>query len=147
MKTIIITISIFLFSISSNSQNSPKEIIHQFFEEFENHGSRVALDNLYKPNKWMNRNADVIEKLKTKVGGLNEEFVGKYYGYEFIVEKRLTDSYVLMCYLVKYERQPIRFTFEFYKPNQNWVIQGFKFDGNMDDEIEEAAKLYNFRLN
>ena len=53
---------------------------------------------------------------------------------------------ILKSYLVKYDRQPIRFTFQFYKPNKEWRIHSFKYDGNIDDEIEEAAKLYYFKL-
>ena len=147
MKKVIIIIPILLFSFIAFPQQSPKEIVEQFFNEFETKGSSVALDNLYKPNKWMARNADAISQLKSQIEGLNEDYVGKYYGYEFLLEKQLADSYILMSYLVKYDRQPIRFTFQFYKPNKEWVIQSFIFDGDMDEEVKEAAKLYNFRLN
>ncbi len=118
MKKVIIIIPILLFSFIAFPQQSPKEIVEQFFNEFETKGSSVALDNLYKPNKWMARNADAISQLKSQIEGLNEDYVGKYYGYEFLLEKQLADSYILMSYLVKYDRQPIRFTFQFYKPNK-----------------------------
>ncbi len=147
IKKVILIIPILLFSFIAYTQQSPNEIVDQFFEEFENKGSSVALDNLYKPNKWIARNADAISQLKSQIEGLNEDYVGKYYGYEFLLEKQLADSYILMSYLVKYDRQPIRFTFQFYKPNKEWVIQSFIFDGDMDEEVKEAAKLYNFRLN
>ena len=147
MKKIFIIIPILLFGFIAFPQQSPNEIVDQFFEEFETKGSSVALDNLYKPNKWMSRNTDAIAQLKSQIEGLNEDYVGKYYGYEFILEKKLADSYILMSYLVKYDRQPIRFTFQFYKPNKDWIIYSFKYDGAVDAEIEETAKLYNFRLN
>lgn len=147
MKKIIIVIPFLLLTFVSLAQKSPKEIVDQFFEEFSTKGSSEALDNLYKPNKWITRNTDAITQLKSQIDGLNEDYVGKYHGYEFILEKRLADSYILMSYLVKYDRQPIRFTFQFYKPNKEWVIQSFIFDGDMDEEVKEAAKLYNFRLN
>lgn len=147
MKKIIITIPFLLLTFVSFAQKLPKEIVDQFFVEFENKGSSVALDNLYKPNKWISRNTDAITQLKSQVEALNEDYVGKYYGYEFILEKKLTDNYILMSYLVKYDRQPIRFTFQFYKPNKEWVIYSFKYDGTVSEEIEETARLYNFRLN
>jgi hypothetical protein len=111
MKKTIILIPVFLLNLLVFSQKSPKEIVDQFFVEFENKGSSVALDNLYKPNSWISRNTDAVTQLKSQISGLNEDYVGKYYGYELILEKRLADSYILMSYMVKYDRQPIRFTF------------------------------------
>ncbi|MBC3759043.1 hypothetical protein H7U19_11540 [Hyunsoonleella sp. SJ7] len=147
MKKILLIVPILLVSISSTSQNSPNDISEQFFRDFTEKGVSEAIDNLYRTNKWMGRAGDAIIQLKSQMEGLNEDYVGKYYGKELLFEKRLTDSYVLLSYLVKYERQPLRFTFQFYKPNDKWVVYSFKFDGGISEEIEEAAKLYNFRLN
>ncbi|WP_298496468.1 hypothetical protein [uncultured Algibacter sp.] len=147
MKKTLLVIPLLLFTLILTSQNDPKDISEQFFKDFEEKGSSIALDNLYKPNKWMNRSGDAIIQLKSQMDGLNEDFVGKYYGKELLFEKTLTDSYILLSYLVKYERQPIRFTFQFYKPSDKWVIYSFKYDGGISEEIEEAARLYNFRLN
>jgi len=48
--------------------------------------------------------------------------------------------------LLRYDRQPIRFTFEFYKPDKEWVLFAISFDATLDDEVEEAAKVYNLSL-
>ncbi|WP_452231243.1 MULTISPECIES: hypothetical protein [unclassified Lacinutrix] len=146
MKKVLLIIMFFV-SFSTVAQGDPTEVVELFFKEFKEKGSSVAIDNLYKPNKWISKSADAIIQLKSQLQGLNEDYVGKYYGKELILEKKLADSYILMSYLVKYDRQPIRFTFQFYKPNDTWMIHSFKFDGNLDTEIEESAKLYNFRLN
>lgn len=117
-------------------------MVDKFFIDYQNSGSSEAIDKLYSTNKWMDRATDAITKLKGQLEGLNEDFVGKYYGYELIVEKKLAESYILLSYLVKFDRQPVRYTFQFYKPKDNWLIYSFKFDGGIGDEIEEAAKLY-----
>jgi len=140
--TSILIVALFLFNITGNAQSTPTEIADTFFKDYVKSGSSIALDNLYSTNKWMTRSADAIVNLKSQMEGLNDDYVGKYYGYELIVEKRLTESFVLLSYLVKYDRQPLRFTFQFYKPNDAWMIFSFQYDGNMDEEIEEAAKLY-----
>ncbi|WP_396633236.1 hypothetical protein [Maribacter sp. R86514] len=147
-KSIKVYVTIILLSISfiSIGQNTPEEIVSNFFTEYQNDGESKALDNLYSNNKWMNRATDAITKLKQQLGTLNEDYVGKYYGYELIVEKRLSDSFILMSYLVKYDRQPIRFTFQFYKPDNEWRTHSFKYDGNIDEEIEESAKVYYLDL-
>lgn len=141
-STSILIVALFFFNIMGNAQSTPIEIVETFFKDYVKSGSSIALDNLYSTNKWMTRSADAIVNLKSQMQGLNDDYVGKYYGYELIVEKRLTESFVLLSYLVKYDRQPLRFTFQFYKPNDTWMIFSFQYDGNMDEEIEEAAKLY-----
>lgn len=140
--TSILIIALFFLSNTGNAQSTPTEIVDTFFKDYVKSGSSIAIDNLYSTNKWMTRSADAIVNLKSQMEGLNDDYVGKYYGYELIVEKRLTESFILLSYLVKYDRQPLRFTFQFYKPNDTWMIFSFQYDGNMDEEIEEAAKLY-----
>lgn len=141
MKKYLFFIMFFVVSTFSNGQQTPEELTIQFFTTFETQGSSEALDELYATNQWMSRSADAISNVKSQLNGLNEEYVGKYYGYEKIMEKSLGNSYVLISYLVKYDRQPIRFTFQYYKPQNDWVVYGFKFDGNIDAEIEAAANL------
>ncbi|MDT0558780.1 hypothetical protein RM697_08980 [Ichthyenterobacterium sp. W332] len=149
MKNInlIFTIVILMFNASLFAQQEPKEIVEKFFKEFEEKSIAIALDNLYEQNKWISRSSDAIIQLKSQMEGLNKDFVGEYYGYELILEKNINNSYKLMSYLVKYNRQPIRFTFQFYRPNDTWRIQSFQYDGNIDDELEEKAKLYHYRMN
>ena len=48
--------------------------------------------------------------------------------------------------MVKYDRQPMRFTFKLYKPNDKWILFSFKIDVDLDDELEQAAKLYYLNL-
>ncbi|WGF93886.1 hypothetical protein [Aequorivita marisscotiae] len=123
------------------AQNSPKEMAATFFVNYQNEGASIAIDKLYSSNKWMEQATEAITNLKNKLEGLNENYVGQYYGYELIGEKKLAESYVLLSYLVKFDRQPIRYTFQFYKPDQTWILYSFKFDSDIDKEIEEAAKL------
>ncbi|KPM49634.1 hypothetical protein [Jiulongibacter sediminis] len=130
----------------TQAQNNPDKIVEAFFDNYVNAGASEALDQLYASNKWMSRATDAINSLKSKLEGLNEDFVGPFYGYELIVEKKLSQSFILRSYLVKYDRQPIRFTFQFYKPDNKWVVHSFQYDGNVGDEIEEAAKLYYLDL-
>ena len=146
LRIILLTAFLLIVGTSVYAQNTPKEMVGKFFEEYQDKGVSEALDNLYGTNKWMERNQDAISNLKSQMQGLSEDYVGKFYGYELIVEKKLSESYLLLSYLVKYGRQPVRFTFQFYKPDQNWKVYSFKYDGGIDGEIEEAAKLYYLNL-
>ncbi len=129
-------------STLSTVRAQPDEMVKRFFETYQERGSTAALDDLYDSNPWMSKAEDAVQNLKTQMEGLTEDFVGKFHGYEEITTKSLSSSFVLKSYLVRFDRQPLRFTFEFYKPDDTWRIYGFQYDGSLDDEIEEAAKLY-----
>jgi hypothetical protein len=144
MKKIIFVL---LIIISGNiySQKKPIDLINDFFNTYEKDAGKAVKD-LYATNPWTERKKDDIEQIISTVNGLNENYIGKYYGFEIITTKKFSDSFILYSYLVKYERQPLRFTFKFYKPNNKWVLFSYALDDNLDDEIEEAAKLYNLDL-
>ena len=135
---------VLLFQGNLFSQNTPTKIIDEFFERYEKEGITIALDSLYATNKWVTNSPGLVIQLKSKIKMAlgNEDFIGEMHGYEPISVKTLGSSFKLYSYLVKYDRQPIRFTFKFYKPQDDWILYTFKYDFNIPEEIEEAAKLY-----
>jgi hypothetical protein len=141
-----ISLLLLLFTIVFG-QNSPEELVEKFFLELENTKGSVAVENLYKTNAWVSRVQDAITTIKTQIDGLTVDFVGKYHGYEKITSKSVGDSYVILTYLVKYDRQPIRFSFHFYKPDNKWMIYSFSYDDSIDEELTEAAKIYYLKNN
>ena len=133
-----------VFMANLSAQENPKILIEKFFKEFEQQGSSVALENLYATNKWVSNTKDVITQLKSKMKTEleNPEYIGEYYGYDQILMKSLNPHLKLYSYMVRFHRQPIRFSFIFYKPNDEWMIYSFKYDGTLSEELEEAAKIY-----
>ncbi|MDN3672409.1 hypothetical protein QWY99_04980 [Flavobacterium branchiarum] len=144
MKNIFIVIAI-LISQLSYTQVQSDEMIKNFFIEYSKNPAK-AVENIYKSSIWTSRLKDGIEDMKNEVQKYNIDYMGKYYGSELIVKKQLSNSFILYSYLVKYDRQPIRFIFKLYKPNDKWVLFSLKIDGALDEEIEEAAKIYNLNL-
>ncbi len=126
-------------------QNDPEQIIKKFFITYSANTNK-AIDDLYATNPWANRFKDAVENIKKEINSYTLDYVGKYYGYESITKKQFSESFILYSYMVKYDRQPMRFTFELYKPNDKWTVYSFKIDTEMDDEIEQAAKLYYLNL-
>ncbi|RSK39856.1 hypothetical protein [Mangrovimonas spongiae] len=127
------------------SQSNPESLINTFFETYEKDAGKAVKD-LYATNKWTERIKDDIDKIIGTVNGFTENYMGKYYGYEVITSKKFSESLVLYSYLIKYERQPLRFIFKFYKPNNKWVLYSYAIDDDLDIEIQEAAKLYYLNL-
>jgi len=144
MKKVLIVLLISTVNMSF-SQSSPKKLIDEFFTTYEKDAGK-AVRELYATNKWMERIQDDIENIIGTVNSFTESYTGKYYGYELITTKKFAESFKLYSYLIKYDRQPIRFIFKFYRPNDEWVLYSFAIDDNLDDELQEAAKLYYLEL-
>ncbi|MEP0262882.1 hypothetical protein [Dokdonia sp.] len=137
--TLLLLVSITIAFITKvNAQSSEKEITSEFFKVFQSEPMK-AMDYAFSTNKWMQRNIDGIESLKTKFKDLLP-LIGDYYGYELITEKSIGKNLKLISYMLKYDRQPVRFTFVLYKPNEIWQVQNLNWDVNIDDELEESAK-------
>ena len=145
MKRIILISFVTLYSMTIFGQSSPDELISTFFKEYAKMPSK-AVENIYATNPWTSRIKDGIETMKNEVNKYTIEYVGKYYGYELITKKQFSESFILYSYMVKYDRQPMRFIFKCYKPNDKWTLYSFKIDSDLDDEIEQSAKLYYLNL-
>jgi hypothetical protein len=141
----IIALFLFCISFAGQSQGTSENITKEFFKQYEVDPT-AAYINVFKGNKWMTDKKSALETTKIKLADLIGQ-LGKYEGYEFITEKKAGDSFVFKSFLVKYERQPLRFTFLLYKPNKDWQIQNFSFDDGMDVELEEAAKFNRLKEN
>ncbi len=144
MKKLLI-ITLIIVSGHLFAQSTPKDLINNFFATYENEPGK-AVRELYKTNIWTERIKDDIDKVVNTVNGFTKDYMGEYYGFELITTRKFSDSFELYSYLVKYDRQPIRYIFKFYKPNDKWVLYAFSLNDSMDDEIEESAKLFYLDL-
>ena len=115
--------------------------IDNFFKKYKDDGTSVAIDYLFGTNKLFANNTQ-ISLLKQKLDSLRQS-IGPYISKELIAQKSTSPSLVFYSYLVKHENQPVRFTFMFYKPHNEWVLYRFKYDDQMDSEMEEAGKINN----
>tara|TARA_R110000796_G_scaffold252637_1_gene389631 strand:- start:68308 stop:68766 length:459 start_codon:yes stop_codon:yes gene_type:complete len=145
-KFLTLGLILILSSFNLKGQSEPEIIIQDFFKNYEAKGAITALDSLYATNPWTTRIQDAINNVKTQFERFNEDLVGKYHGYEKLTAKKLGESYALYSYFIKFDRQFLRLTFQFYKPQNEWRLASFKFDDSFDEEIEEAAKLYYLDL-
>ena len=116
-------------------------LVDAFFKKYKDDGTAVAVDYLFGTNKYFTNTAG-INQLKGKLDSLRQN-IGAYLGKDLIVQKSASNSLVFYSYLVKHEIQPIRFTFIFYKPQNDWVLYRFKYDDQIDAELEEAGKINN----
>lgn len=124
-----------LISINFYGQsNGTKELVNTFFTTYKSNREKAVRD-LYATNIWTQTAKEGIEKVVTTVNGFTKEYMGEYSGYETIEIKKITPSYELHSYLVKYGRQPVRYVFKFYKPKDKWVLFSFSLDDGVDKKL------------
>ena len=132
----LLLICLFLFHLSGiSAQEKAEDISSRFFELFQEKGSDAAVDYIFSTNKWLDNDKSTVDAIKMQLKkGI--AIIGQYYGYELIEKKSLGDSYVLLSYMLRYDRQPIKVVFILYTPGDLWQIQNLKFDDRLDDDIE-----------
>lgn len=141
-----ITLCLLFISVNALSQNDPQKLIDEFFKLYNNKSSDAALDYLFGTNKWMSESKEDIENVKFKLKSTIKQ-VGNYYGYDLITKKTISNKMALYSYFIRYDRQPLRFTLQFYNPNGTWRLQNFSYDDTFDEELKEASKSYRLKEN
>lgn len=141
---LIFTAPLTLCSQVKDPSSETEKIIDDFFKTYKDKGHKDAIESLLSTNKWITK-ADA-NNVATQLGELVSQ-VGQYYGHEKIRERQYGQSIVQYIYVVKYERQPLKFIFRFYKPNDKWQTQTFKYEIDFMDELDEAGKAYRFKEN
>lgn len=122
-----------------NSKDPCKKIINHFFVMYKNDRNH-AIESLLSTNKWITKQS--ISGINNQIDSSIIDQIGKFQGYEFIVKRSISECMVLYSYIVKYDRQPIRFTFIFYKPREEWIIFKFQFDVELDEELIKSSDIY-----
>jgi len=62
---------------------------------------------------------------------------GNPIGYAKIKEEHILDLVIRETYLIRYDYTAIRLKFTYYKNNNGWIINSFKWDDSFDEELEE----------
>lgn len=117
-----------------SAQEQAEDVTKKFFETFEKSGSDAAIDFVFSTNKWLAGDKASVDGIKTQFSkGI--AIIGQYYGYELIDKKSAGENFVVLTYVLRYDRQPIKFIFILYRPNQKWQIQNLKLDDRLDDDM------------
>ena len=135
-------ISLFLFTIllSFNSFASGYQSeIDAFFKLYKKGEINKAIESIYKSNKYVSSNPDQIINIKNQLSSL-QGLVGEVNNINKIDTYLVGDNFVHVTYIVTYDRQPIRYEFQFFKVKQGWRISSFSFDDNLTNEIEILAR-------
>src|SRR5258708_30609624 len=121
MKLIFTLIVIPLLALPSCVQtkrvSEPEKITLTFFDTYKTSGPTKALGAFLRTNKYISD--PVADSVAAKLGRLTAG-LGEFQGFEKITEKTYGENIMLLTYIVKYSRQPLRFNFKFYQPGNGW---------------------------
>ncbi|MBK8328616.1 MAG: hypothetical protein IPL09_03875 [Bacteroidetes bacterium] len=144
MKKLFLSIALIFISLFAFSQNSPEQITDKFFQDIVKETPDKTIDNLYLNMPWASNIKTELDKLKTQFTSLQTYF-GKYCGNTFIAKKDIGGVFMIYSYIIRYERQPVRCTFKFYKPKDVFLVYSFSYDMSLEEELDATLKLQNIK--
>lgn len=132
----------FLLSISAHASDYKKDI-DEFFDLYKKGEIDKAVDAIYETNPYVASIPDQIKNVKTQLGAV-EGLVGKLHTLELVDTYEVGKSLVHVTYMGIYDRQPVKFEFQFFKLKDGWRIYAFSFDADVFDKIEVSAQKRAF---
>jgi len=130
----------------SLAQLTPEEITNKFFAIYKQGNSDKAVDYLFANTPYAKDIEEGIDDVKRQLKK-QYELIGTYYGADLLLTKTVGPNVKMYTYLVRHSKQPLTFNIMFYKPNDRWQMQSFKYHNNTSDELEEASKAYRMKEN
>ena len=144
MKKTIMTLILAAMMTSGLAQTKEEDdgqaLIMRFFELYKTKGYDAAVRYSWSTNRWIPHSPDEMNKIILSLGKQVDP-MGEFLGQEELKSKKIGSRFRIVSYLVYYQRDPVRFTFELYRNNQGWEITDFVFDTQFEQEIEESMKL------
>jgi hypothetical protein len=113
--------------------------VDKFFSLYQAEKIDEAVNSIYSSNQYVSAIPDQVKQVKTQLSAL-KGLVGELSHIDKIDTYSVGDNFVHLTYLVSYERQPIRFEFQFFKVKEGWRIYSMSFDDDLTDEIKILAR-------
>jgi hypothetical protein len=151
MKRFLIIVCIF-GCLALNNCGTPKKVdanldkeclpqIESFFNGLKAGGYKASLEDLLESNPAFDMKDSSVLNLVLKFKNLNEGS-GKYIQYKILKKRSIESDVAIYSCLAKYEIKFYRFIFIFYKATDRAVIYKFKFDDELDVELEASINMY-----
>ena len=135
LSILVITTLLSFCSLASDYQTE----IDDFFKLYKSGKVNEAVDSIYRTNKYVSSMPDQIKNVKTQLSALGG-LVGEINNIGEIDTFFVGDNFVHVTYLVTYDRQPLRYEFQFFKVKQGWRVYSFSFDDGLTDDIASLAR-------
>lgn len=137
MKTIFLLLSLTI-SFNLFAADYQKEI-DKFFELYKKDKIEEAVNSIYSSNEYVSAIPDQVRNVKTQLNAL-KGIVGQVHHIGKLDTYYVGDAFVYVTYLATYDRQPVRYEFQFFKVNSGWRIYSFSFDDDLSEIQNQARK-------
>jgi len=117
-----------------------EEQIDEFFAKYREERYEEAIRSVYRSNRFVDQKPDVVQDVTKQMVDYTRNDLGKLQYVEKIGEAKAGEVAVHVIYLVVYERQVLRFEFQFHRTNVGWVTDLFGFDSEFDEELQVYAR-------
>lgn len=133
VKRVLLILSLVLFGSNTfadtlSSKTKAKELAKSVMAEMEK-GNMVAGTKLTKPYLIVPEHEyfALIDQMKMQQPLIEQRF-GKTISVEVAAIEEVGESLMLILYLQKFDKHVLRWKFYFYKPRDEWVLNTFIFD-------------------
>lgn len=139
-KWILILFPFFLLPLSATAFENDVRL-DKFFQLYEAQRKAKAVELIYLNNR--NRKIkDSYDGIEQKQNELIDSSapLGLYHGFELLGEHQIGDRLSHLTYLLIHEKGPIRLEFEYYKPQNKWLLIHLNIDSNLGQELKALAR-------
>lgn len=141
MKSVLLILSLVLFSLNTLADTLPskekaKELAKSVMAEMGK-GNMEAGTKLTKPYLIVpdDEYFALIDQMKVQQPVIEQRF-GKTISVEVAAIEEVGESLMLILYLQKFDKHVLRWKFYFYKPRNEWVLNTFTFDDQIQSMFQ-----------
>lgn len=142
MKKLIITISLSFISLGLFAQakymkdiNDTKELSKKTVSLFKENKISESFDQLTPYWPLPQNELESIEEKTIKYLNIIEQRFGKSIGTIKVRNETISDIAIRETFLIRYEKHAIRLIFTYYRNNNGWIINAFKWDDSISEEF------------
>ncbi|MEM6784520.1 MAG: hypothetical protein AAF624_12390 [Bacteroidota bacterium] len=121
----------------SPEAQSPEAQVQRFFDTYAVQ-AEAAVDTFFTNNPYIESNREAVDGLTAQLGEVLG-LVGPFRGYEVVAIRPLGERLVNYLVVVGHDRQPLRFSFTFYRPQETWQAQNFRYTDDFTGDFEQIG--------
>lgn len=136
---IIIALSLSVFTYSQDKLFLSKNDVEKFSEEMSVLFSKNKASEAFNEMKFYwplpETELDLIKEKSIKGLNIMEDRFGKSIDISKIKHTNLKDVFIKDVYFIRYKATVLRFVYTYYKNDEGWLLNSFKFDENFEEEF------------
>ena len=143
MKKTIIAITLSFMSLGLIAQekymkdiNETVELSNKVVSLFNDNKISESFDQLSPYWPMPQNELESIEEKTIKYLNIIEQRFGKSIGTIKVKNETISDIAIRETYLIRYENTAIRLIFTYYKNNNGWIVNAFKWDDSFTEEFK-----------